>query len=313
ATTSLAPLPTDDGTADGDFEFNGEPSTTAQPSTTTQPITPAPDSQFRPEPMLNPDSIGSFLADESGPDVEAEPETTPATTPAAVTQDQPQPGGTSSSADAARAVLDKALAAGSVDELAKLVLTPERVRPKMERYYGGRSPALLGTSIIYETSMPLPDSERLNHTFFVSTEQQPMRFPIAIEETAEGMKLDWESFIELHDDLLGKFIAAPQSDERTFHLILERRHFFGSDVPELGSKDCFRISTPIPGSEAYAFVEKDTPTATVCKPFEWDRLCFPIATLRWTTPPGGKPYLEITKIVQTSWRAGGDASGPEIQ
>ena len=277
---------------------------TGEPSANVQPVAPAPDSRFRPDPVLSTNAIDSFIdettSDEESPEDAGAPPLASGQEEAIGGEPEEEP----SSADQARAVLEQALASDSVEALAKVVLMPDQVRAKMDAYYSGRSPALTSTSIIYETSMPLPDSEYLNHTFFVSTSEQPMRFPVAIEETADGLKLDWQSFIELHDDLLGKFLANPQSGAQSFHLILERRHFFGEDVPKLGSKDCFRISTPIPGSEGYAFVEKDSPAAAACKPFEWDRLCFPVATLRWTTPLGGKkPYLEITEIVQTSWRA----------
>jgi len=208
--------------------------------------------------------------------------------------------------DMARELLDKVLAAESVDELAKYVLDPERVRPLMEEYYRGKSPALQPQSIIYDQATPIRDEDGFRiHTFFMSTSAQPMRFPVGVEETSVGLKFDWESFTELHDDLLGKFLASPTSDPGTFRVLLARAHYFDTDVPKLGSKDCFRITTPIAGTEGFAFVDKDSDLGAECKKFEWDTVpYFPIVELQWTTPPsGGKPYLEITKCVRDSWRS----------
>lgn len=289
---------------------------TSQPSSKAIPVNPAPNSQFRPEPALSTDRIEEFMGDATG-DGSRPPSGSPGAgapglpgigTEKPVEDPAPAAEPEESTFTRAQTLLEKALAADSVDALAKMVLAPERVLPIMRAHYGDRSPAQTISSIIYEASEQFPDSGYSNHTFFISTSEQPIRFPVAIEDTADGPKLDWESFIELHDDRLGKFLAKPQTRSQTFHVILERRHYFDTDVPKLGSKDCFRISTPIPGSEGYAFVDKDSSTGRECELFEWDRLCFPIVTLRWTTPPDGKPYLEITDLVQTSWRALGDDS-----
>ncbi len=258
---------------------------TGEPSANVQPVAPAPDSRFRPDPVLSTNAIESFI-DETTSDEES-PEDAGAP-PLASGQDEAitrEPEREPSSADQARAVLEQALASDSVEGLADLVLSP-RARPGKDGGHtmASRSPALTSTSIIFETTAPLPDSKFSNHTFFVSTTAQPIRFPVAIEDTADGLKLDWESFIELHDDSLGKFLAKPQSESAEFHVILERRHYFETDVPKLGSKDCFRISTPIPGSESYAFADKDSPAAKACEPFEWDRLVL----------PGRNPPLDTT-------------------
>ena len=267
------------------FRYTDNP--TGSQNSNTKPISPSPETNFEPEMDPEPErpieTVGPADPDPAVEKVEQEEQ----------------------AKLAARAVLDRAIAATSVDELAELVLAPKRVRPLMDEYYAAKPPGLEATSVIYETAIPLGDGKFSNHTFFVATDKQPMRFPVAIEETADGPKLDWESFIELHDDLLGKFLDSPQSDSQTFRVVLTRSHYFGSEVPRLGSKDCFRVSTPIPGSDGYAFVDKDSKAAMACRPFEWDRVCFPIVTLKWTTPKSGKPYLEISRVVQESWRAKG--------
>ena len=256
---------------------------TDTPQTPTEPVEPKPDANFSPgipaEPVTDP----------------AVPE--PAAIPKAVevTEEDTVEG-------KAKAALEAALNSNTVDELANYVLFADRVKPLMEKHYAGKSPKVNLTSIIFETSTTIKGSKFHNYTFYIATDKQPMRFPVAVDETADGIKLDWESYIEMHDDLLGKFLSSPQSEPKTFRAIVRRSHYFGTDVPELGSRDCFRISTPIPGSEGYGFVKKKSDVAATCEKFEWDQVWFPIVTLRWTTPKNGKPYLEISKVVAESWR-----------
>ena len=307
ASPMTQPPPDDPGSAGEDpsgFRYLDEPA--PEPgSINTQAITPQPETKYKPAPIRASDpesSTASSLLDPIDLDPLAEPAKPIVTSP-----EEP---GEEEDPDAvqakARAALDRILEAETVDELAELVLAPERVVPKMHAQYGERSPKITPTRVIYELSAPIEDSEILHHRFFIATEQQPMQFPIVLEETDEGIKLDWESFIELHDDLLGTFLSSPTEQPQTFRAILRRSHYFGTDVPKLGSKDCFRISTPIPGKDGYAFVDKDSSVADSCKPFSWEVVAFPMITLKWTTPDGGEPYLEITRIDQMNWRAKGD-------
>jgi hypothetical protein len=259
----------------------------------TEAVTPSPEARFEADPIP-----------------EAEPLELEAVSPPAKSPPFAQviPEDEDAGVTAARKILDKVLAAKNSDDLMPLILGAVRLRPQMDAYYASNPAPLETTFIAHESSGQLPDSQHDHHTFLLSTTKQAIRFPVGIEETDDGPKLDWETFIELHDDMLGDFLKSPTSEAKTFHVILRRAHYFGSDIPALGAKNCFRISTPIAGTEAYAFVEKDTQIAEDCAFFKWDLVCFPIATLEWKTPESGKPYLSIRRIVQKSWRAKKDAN-----
>jgi len=206
--------------------------------------------------------------------------------------------------DAARAVLDAFLAANSVTERIKHVQTPDFVTPKMEIYYSKYPLNLNVTGIAHELSEQVPQSDRQFHIFKLITPQHPSGFPVSVEETIHGCLVDWTSFVQFHDNLLGKFIRIYQPQPDTFHAILERAHYFRSDVPALGSKFCFRIKPPIPGYEGHAFIDHDSPLAArVEQKFKWDRIYFPVLELQWVRTPDGSRYIEIKDIVQDSWRA----------
>ena len=206
--------------------------------------------------------------------------------------------------DAARSVLDAFLAANTVTERIKHVQTPDFVTPKMEIYYSKYPLKLNVIDIAHELSGQVPQSHRQFHIFQLTTPQHPSGFPVSVEETIHGCLVDWTSFIQFHDNLLGKFIRIYQPQPDTFHAILERAHYFRSDVPDLGSKFCFRIKPPIPGYEGHAFIEHDSPLAArIEQKFKWDRIYFPVLELQWIRTTDGARYIEIKDIVHDSWRA----------
>ncbi len=236
--------------------------------------------------------------------------TPPVTAPQPVAQaspvlaPQPQVVAPATGVDAARDALDAFLAAASIDERIKHVQTPDFVAPKMELYYSKHPIRLDVTGIEHELSSPVPQSNRQFHIFQLTTVQHPAGFPVSVEETQHGCLVDWTSFIQFHDNLLGKFIRVYQPQPETFHAILERAHYFRSDVPQLGSKFCFRIKSPIAGYEGYAFINHGLPLADLVEQkFKWDHIYFPVVGLQWTRTPGGAQYIEIKEIVQDNWRA----------
>jgi hypothetical protein len=271
----------------GNVTSSGRPGSAQQKHTPPEQATPAPSPALTPAPpqATAPQPAAAVLT----PQVLApEPQATP-----------PAMG-----VDAARDALDAFLSAASIDERIKHVQTPDFVAPKMELYYSKHPVKLNVTGIEYELSSPVPQSNRKFHIFQLTTAQHPAGFPVSVEETQHGCLVDWTSFIQFHDNLLGKFIRVYQPQPETFHAILERAHYFRSDVPQLGSKFCFRIKSPIPGYEGYAFINHGLPLADLAEQkFKWDHIYFPVVGLQWTRTPGGAQYIEITEIVQDNWRA----------
>jgi hypothetical protein len=140
----------------------------------------------------------------------------------------------------------------------------------------------------------------------MKTDAQLEGFPVSVEETPSGPKVDWMAYVQFHDNRLGKFIKIPQLEADTFYAIVERRHYFRSDVPDLGSKICLGIQPPIPGYEGYAFIEKDSPLgAELIEKFQWEHMYFPVLKLRWKRTQDGAQYIEVKELVRESWRADG--------
>ena len=234
----------------------------------------------------------------------AQPAAVPSLPPATLSSPRPQVAPPAKGVDAARKVLDAFLAADSVAERLKHVQTPDFVAPKMELYYNKHPLKLVVTGTKHDVSSPVPQSNRQFHIFQLTTPQHSSGFPVSVEETKHGCLVDWTSFVQFHDNLLGKFIRIYQPQPDTFHAILERAHYFRSDVPGLGSKFCFRIKPPVPGYEGYAFINHGSPLADLIEQkFKWDKIYFPVVQLQWTRTPDGARYIEIKDILQDNWRA----------
>ena len=227
-----------------------------------------------------------------------------ATPPAPAPETKPTAPPASRGAEAARETLDAFLAAGSVQARAEHVQSRNAVRPEMEAYYEKHPLQTEIGSIAFKLSGQVPDSDRQFHVFQVTTSDQPEGFPVSVEETSDGPKVNWVAFTQFHDNALGKFVKIYQHQPATFHAIVERAHYFRTDVPDVGSKVCLRVRPPIPGYEGYAFIDSESPLAKVAsKKFEWDHMYFPVVELKWVKTPEGQQYIEMSRIVQDNWRA----------
>ena len=143
--------------------------------------------------------------------------------------------------------------------------------------------------------------------FDINIQSVPEGFPVSVEETKNGMRIDWEAFVEFNDNRLYTFLNNYQEEPQKFHVIMRRAHYFGPGVPDLEKKYAFRIEPPIPGYQGYAFVDRD---ASIVKSklsyqLEWHAISYPIVELVWERNTETlQQYVAIKDIVQNNWRAG---------
>ena len=256
----------------------------------------------QPGPSLFPDSSDTSVnpprPDEDEPEVK---KAVPANLDA-VENDPDQP--SIEDIDAAKDVLMKFMEAKSVDDRLPLVQSPAKVERQMRDYYNRHPYPMAPESVEFKLANKLEDSESRFFVFEVTTTQQKLAFPVAIEETDAGLKVDWRSFVEFHDNMLGRFMNVYQAQPERFRVMMERAHYFKDDVPDKGSKLCLRIKSPIPGFEGYAFVSKDTVIGReLDRKFEWDILYLPILELQWHKTDDGQKYVRVLNVVQDNWRA----------
>jgi hypothetical protein len=164
---------------------------------------------------------------------------------------QPPPVPESSEANDAQEALIAFLGAPDWQARSAFVLFPDEVRPAMEKHAKKN-----GDGPIPASSVDLNEEESTPPVFVfdVCTKAIPEGFPVPVTLTDEGPKIDWESFIALNDDHFHKLLTGPADQSGIFNLLVK---------PELGEEPSphwvrYRLSVPIPGREATAWVRKDS-------------------------------------------------------
>ncbi len=208
--------------------------------------------------------------------------------------------------DAAHLTLEKFLKASNLNDRTRHILNSDKLLPQIIEYYKENPISIEEAEILSNTSTAaLSSGDSYFRIFQVTTKQQKEPFPVYLENTESGWKVSWSSFVQFNENVLGKFLKNYQSEEMTFYTKLERAHFFGSGIPQIGSKICFKIQPPIQGDEEFVFAARDSKIAKFSeKEFEWGEEYFPIIRLKWIKTEDGHQFIEITEIEQKTWRSG---------
>ncbi len=211
-------------------------------------------------------------------------------------------------AKAAEAVLREFLAAPGWAARSVHVLHREQLREAMARHaaaHGDGPLAATGIALLRSHADGI-------HFFQVRTARIPDGFPVTVAETPDGCLVDWETFVEFHDDLFKAFADGPVGATGVFHLLVNRDDAAGDD-PAFA---CFRLSPPAPGRARPARVRRASPTwRRLDRIFEdqrnFDRRNFEqlvaanglplvLAVARRETP-ARVPCLEIEDVIAVGW------------
>jgi len=203
----------------------------------------------------------------------------------------------------ARKALDAFLDATTLDELLPLVANRELVEPEIRaNHKDGKREPIAVEKIEFENSGIIPGAGLRADMYWVTAGDR--KIPVSIEETKDGFKVDWAAFKQFHDADLETFLEKPEDPGGKFYTSLRRSHYFGDDMPNIAELYAFRIKSPIaPHKEGYVFLRKDNPEAKeILEQYRWGKEYRPKVELQWVKPKGGKPWIELTKIVSRSWR-----------
>ncbi len=200
------------------------------------------------------------------------------------------------------------LSVASNEERLQLVHRSEGISERMEAHSSlhGEGP------IPYYAAVPklsgtVPGTSFATHLFLVTTPSQPNGFPVSIEDTEEGFRVDWDVFVQFNDNLLESFLEDSSAPPATFFVVLRRGHFFGEEIPHLDEKLCYRIISPISAeTEQFAFIDTRSPVGeTAAKTLSWGRTFRPVVRLEWIREGDAAPYVAIADLVRTTWRGVG--------
>lgn len=204
-----------------------------------------------------------------------------------------------------RKALEKFLSAATWRERIKYVQNPELTKSRMEHYYQSHADGPVKTdSVDYLTQTDTPDGKSKVFVFRVYL-PEGFGFPVSVEQFGNDYRVDWSLFVEFKDLALPKFFEKFSAEPATFHGILRRAHYFGSDVTDQDNKLCFKLDAPVQGYANNVWVDKSN-TELITQ--LGNRVTFQAqesyvtATLRWVKEDSGEAYVSLVRIVSDSWR-----------
>ncbi len=207
-----------------------------------------------------------------------------------------------------RAALEAFLAARDWRERLTLSQNPAAVGPAMEAYYGDHKDGPVAAShITMIESDTVPDSNRKLYLYLVGVSALDADLPVSVEETADGFRVDWQTFIEGLDGRLDAFCAAFREAPGDFRVSLRRTHFFGAAQSWQKNAIAFHVDGPAPSEPKLVWVPG---TSTLLRGklkqgdrLEWDVISHPVVRLQWRKAKDGGEWIELADIPADSWRS----------
>jgi hypothetical protein len=128
-----------------------------------------------------------------------------------------------------------------------------------------------------------------------------------VEETEDGFRVDWESFIEGVSTRLHDFFAAPNGERACFRVLLRRAHYFGPPVP---GQDTARLAYSVdpPAREESFHVWADLDSNVYREKLatgdraSWEAESYVIVELVWRGDGQQGRWVGLSRIVSDSWR-----------
>jgi len=199
--------------------------------------------------------------------------------------------------------LEKLLDARNPDGIKAYVHQPAEALRKATLYFpnGDLNPAPW-RRIFYDSATQIPKSAYKARLFRVITDAVPLGFPVAVEETASGPRIDYDAFIQCRNRMLDAFLTTPTAPPGRFLVVMKRAHYFGDQLTdaELQELICLEVCCPNPGANKHpVFIPKNIDFGKLAlRRFTWDKSFTPIVELAHTPR-----YIQLTAIVQDAWRS----------
>jgi len=205
---------------------------------------------------------------------------------------------------APEAALKAFLAAPDWKSRALHVLHPAETTAKMETYHATTPDGPTAfTSLRADASHGDGEKSARLLSYLIVTESHPDGLPVALVETPEGWKVDWETFVEFRDDHFGRFAAGQGGEAGAFHVLVRNTHYFGEPFPGSDQLTAFRLDPPLPDRNHYAFVPTGSDLhKTLAGVTEWGRPFAPVLQLVRKPHGDRKFHLEIESILAPNWR-----------
>lgn len=199
------------------------------------------------------------------------------------------------------------MGAATWQERLKTTQAAEKMKPLMEAYYraGGDGP-IIPESVDYVMMEATEENPKFYYyAYMVFLPGRPTGIPLSVEDTAQGTRVEWRTFIECKDDLLTKFHEAPATGPSTFRAHIRRGHYFDDDVPNQDRMRCLELTSPDAATTFKIWAPLDSPVYQRYfangERARWDVSSRMTLTLEWQKEESGVAWVRLRDVVAESW------------
>lgn len=190
------------------------------------------------------------------------------------------------------------------------VMFPESIRERMEAHSKKSDDGPIET-----IDVSLFEITEQAHIFTISTSKVPEGFPVAVSRDGNSWLVDWETFVEFHDDRFNRFANGKEGEHGIFHLLAKPAKSEGKDA----LFERFLLNHPMPGREQSAYIKKGTVAlARIQRIFDsqagqsledFDKLLENqgpplVLALSYKVNSEGQSYLQIEDVIAIGWGPG---------
>ncbi len=204
-----------------------------------------------------------------------------------------------------RKTLEHFLLAKTLEERLAFSQHPGKIREAMQGHPAGPFP-LEGFTFLTEGQVQ--DTPLIFHLYNVLLKDQDAPIPVAVEQTKDGYRVDWLTFIESYTHKLRAFCATPSDKPGTFRVLLRRSHYFGPKVPGQDEiRLSFTVESPSRDDTFTVWVDKDSnlylQKFANSERANWETESYVIVQLQWRGDEQRGRWIGLQNIVSESWRA----------
>lgn len=204
----------------------------------------------------------------------------------------------------AEALARRFLNAVTVDEMLGTVRNPEQAESRMRGFYPEGKVVAPGMSQ-FNSGAGLVTRGKL-HSFPVLTRDHEER-SLAVIETPQGLRIDWESWVGWSDIPWQQFLAEKSAESHVFRVILASVDYYNFGFSDDQKWQCYRLESPNLEHTIYGYAEKNSALDAKLRPTAGGQSVLMTLALKFPPDAQSDSQVEIERLVCEGWVEEGGA------
>lgn len=198
----------------------------------------------------------------------------------------------------AEAIVRSFVEATTLEEMLRVVRTPEVTEARMRRFYPEGKIAAAGLSQFNPSEGFLSDGRF--HSFSIITGEQAEK-AVTVEKTPQGLKVDWESWVGWSDIPWADFVSTKPVTSHVFRVFLAPSDYYNFGFSDDTKWQCYRLDSPDKADMVYGYVEKNSPLDLQLRPNPDETLKATTLALKFLPDSTSGTQVIIERLVSDGW------------